>query len=56
MRKRLYNIIFEHDTKAGRLFDIILLWLILLSVAVVIIESIQEYHTNFFWKIKLKDY
>jgi len=48
MRKRLYSIIFEHDTKAGRLFDIILLWLILLSVAVVIIESIPEYHTNFY--------
>ena len=48
MRKRLYNIIFEHDTKAGRIFDIILLWLILLSVAVVIIESIPQYHTNFF--------
>ncbi|MDO8929323.1 MAG: ion transporter [Bacteroidota bacterium] len=48
MRKRLYNIIFEHDTKAGKLFDIILLWLILLSVTVVIIESIPEYHANFF--------
>ncbi|MBW8327043.1 MAG: ion transporter [Prolixibacteraceae bacterium] len=48
MRQQLYKIIFEHDTKAGRLFDIILLWVILLSVAVVIIESIPQYHTNFF--------
>ena len=48
MRQRLHNIIFEHDTKAGRVFDIILLWLILLSVAVVIIESIPEYHASFF--------
>lgn len=48
MRHQLYKIIFEHDTKAGKLFDIILLWLILLSVAVVIVESIPQYHTNFF--------
>jgi len=42
MRARIYQIIFETDTKAGRLFDVILLWLILLSVGVVIIESIPE--------------
>lgn len=48
MRKQLYKIIFEHDTKAGRIFDIILLWMILLSVAVVIVESIPQFHANFF--------
>lgn len=40
MRKKLYRIIFEHDTRAGRQFDVVLLWLILFSVSVVIIESI----------------
>lgn len=48
MRKEAYHIIFESDTKAGKLFDIILLWLILLSVAVVMIESIPTYNAQFF--------
>jgi voltage-gated potassium channel len=48
MRQQLYKIIFESDTKAGKLFDIVLLWLILISVTVVIVESIPEYHANFF--------
>lgn len=42
MRRKLYRIIFETDTKAGRLFDVVLLWLILISVAIVVIESIPE--------------
>jgi voltage-gated potassium channel len=42
MRTRVYQIIFGTDTKAGRLFDVVLLWLILISVGVVIIESIPE--------------
>ncbi len=39
-RKRLYRIIFHHDTEAGRAFDIVLLWLILLSVSAVVLESV----------------
>lgn len=48
MRREAYHIIFESDTRGGRLFDIILLWLILLSVAVVIIESIPAYQARYF--------
>lgn len=48
MRKRLYHIIFEHNTKAGKRFDVVLLWLILISVMVVIAESIPEVHLAFF--------
>jgi len=40
-RKRLHEIIFEADTPAGKAFDIILLILILLSVAVVFEDSIR---------------
>jgi voltage-gated potassium channel len=46
IRKRLYKIIFEHDTKPGKLFDVVLLWLILISVIVVITESIPEIHQS----------
>lgn len=48
MKEKIYQIIFEHDTKAGKLFDVALLWLILLSVVVVIVESIPYFHNNFF--------
>jgi len=39
-RKRIYEIIFEADTKAGKQFDILLLVAILLSVLVVMLESV----------------
>lgn len=41
-RLRLYTIIFEADTRAGRLFDQILIAVILLSVAVVLADSVQS--------------
>lgn len=40
-REKLYTIIFEADTKAGRAFNIILIWSIIISVAIVILESIH---------------
>ena len=39
-RDRWHEIIFEADTKAGKRFDVILLWLIVLSVGVVMLESV----------------
>ena len=41
-RTRLWRIIFESDTPAGRLFDIVLLWLILASVVAVMLESVES--------------
>lgn len=38
-KKKLYDIIFEADTKAGKWFDIILIVLIVLSIIIVMIES-----------------
>ncbi len=46
-RKKLYEIIFEADTKAGKIFDIILLISILVSVVVVILDSVKAIHANF---------
>jgi voltage-gated potassium channel len=40
-RLRLYTIIFEADTRAGRLFDQWLIAVILVSVAVVVADSVQ---------------
>lgn len=41
LKRKLYVIIFESDTPAGKLFDVILIVCILLSVLLVIIESIK---------------
>jgi voltage-gated potassium channel len=40
MRERLYEVIFGTDTPAGKAFDVILIWSILISVACVILESV----------------
>ena len=40
LRHRLYQIIFKTDTKAGRRFDLVLLYLILASVVIVLVESV----------------
>lgn len=40
-RRRLYEAIFESDTRAGRLFDLILVALIIVSVTVVMLDSVQ---------------
>ncbi len=41
-RERVRRIIFEADTPAGRLFDVALLWVILVSVVAVMLESITS--------------
>jgi len=41
-RLRLYTIIFESDTGAGRLFDLVLTVTVLASVTVVILDSVQS--------------
>ncbi len=46
-KRKIFTIIFGTDTKAGRLFDIILLWLILISVIVVVAESMPELGLRF---------
>jgi voltage-gated potassium channel len=43
-RQRLFIVIFESDTRAGRAFDVALLLLILLSVAVVMLDSVASIH------------
>lgn len=41
-KERLYHIVFGTDTVAGKRFDLILLWLIVASVVIVILESIPK--------------
>lgn len=46
-RIKLYEIIFEADTPAGKFFDVILIWAILVSVTVVFLESINTLKVDY---------
>jgi voltage-gated potassium channel len=41
-RRALYRVIFQADTRAGRAFDLALIWLILASVLTVLLESVPH--------------
>lgn len=41
-RRRLHEVIFESETRAGRAFDVTLLWIIILSVMAVTLESVPS--------------
>jgi voltage-gated potassium channel len=47
-KEELYEIIFEADTREGKIFDVILMIVILLSILLVILESVpqidEDYH------------
>ncbi|MDD3742652.1 MAG: ion transporter [Lentimicrobiaceae bacterium] len=47
LKNHLYNIIFKADTPKGKLFDVVLIWTILASVALVILESVTEYRHDY---------
>ena len=47
LRSRTHEIIFGHETPAGKLFDVVLIWLILISVLVVMLESVTAYRLNY---------
>ena len=43
----IHEIIFEADTRMGKIFDVLLLILIVLSIFVVMLESIKEYNDKY---------
>ena len=56
LRRRLEVIIFGTGSVAGRRFDITLITLILLSVSIVILDSVDELHNHLgatFWTLEL---
>jgi voltage-gated potassium channel len=46
-KRYLYRIIYRSDTKLGKLFDIILLLLIMISTAIIMMESIPKLDKRF---------
>jgi voltage-gated potassium channel len=56
LRQRLHRIIFKSDTKPGRDFDILLLWLILVSVALVMLDSIAEVNARWGEELRIGEW
>ncbi len=46
-KEKVHEIIFESDTPAGKLFDVVLLWSILISVIVVMLDSVESIQTQY---------
>lgn len=55
-RLRLYTIIFEADTRAGRWFDQALIAVILASVAVVMADSVHDVRLRYHWQLNLAEW
>lgn len=47
LKMRLFQVIFESDTRLGKGFDIVLALLIFLSVGIILLDSVPEYHARF---------
>lgn len=56
LKHKLYIIIFESDTPMGKLFDTFLLGFILMSVLVVILDSVQSFATRFYLFFRILEY
>ncbi|HET9237736.1 MAG TPA: ion transporter [Oligoflexus sp.] len=46
-RKRMYIVIFGSDTRAGKMFDLALLWLIVLSILCVTLETVSSIYQDY---------
>lgn len=55
-KKKLYEIIFEADTKEGKLFDVSLLIVIVISVALVVLESVPSIRDNYHQFLKISEW
>ena len=53
---KLYEIIFEADTKAGKLFDVVLLWIILASIVLVMLESMHSVNDYYGDYVKIAEW
>ena len=54
-RQKLHQVIFEAETTAGKTFDIVLIWTIILSVLTVVLESLKhlrEEYGLFFYSLE----
>ena len=55
-RRKLFIVIFGTDTRAGKNFDIILLWVIMLSILVVMIESVADIRQKYGYLLRILEW
>ncbi|MFT4645449.1 MAG: voltage-gated potassium channel [Planctomycetota bacterium] len=55
-RDKLYEVIYEADTSAGKWFDIFLLVLIIASIVLVMLESIEEFSLKYSYYINIAEW
>lgn len=55
-KEELHEIIFESNTKAGKAFDIVLLIFIVLSVALVLLDSVASFHQHYIRYIRIAEW
>jgi voltage-gated potassium channel len=55
-KERLYEIIFEADTREGKTFDICLIIVILISILFVILDSIGTIHEKYYLQLRVAEW
>lgn len=55
-RKRIHTIIFEADTPAGKLFDVLLLIAIVISIIDVMLETVQEVYQDWSYELQVLEW
>ena len=56
LRSKVYTVIFEADTRAGRIFDLALIYLIVISVLVVLFDSVDEINMRFGLQLRILEW
>ena len=56
LRSKLHEIVFGHETRAGKRFDVYLLWIILFSVLIVMLESIPEIGNDYRYEFSVLEW
>jgi voltage-gated potassium channel len=55
-KQKLYDIIFEADTRAGRRFDLALIWVICLSIVAVMLESVPSIQQDYYRQLRILEW
>ena len=56
LKLKLYEIIFEAETKLGKRFDLVLLWVIVVSIALVMLESMHSVNDEYGYWLRLGEW
>ena len=55
-KDRLYEIIFEADTREGKIFDLCLISLIFISILLVIFDSVPSFHDKYYRQFRISEW